>query len=45
MGQPELKPIKDTSLMLVVNTDWLAVFLDSQSSSYFLLDGGRSPMR
>jgi hypothetical protein len=38
MGQPELKPIKDTTLMLAVNTNW-PVFMDTQSGSYFLLNG------
>ncbi|HVP11339.1 MAG TPA: hypothetical protein VMV94_09170 [Phycisphaerae bacterium] len=37
-GPPQFKPIKDTKLMYAVNTNW-PVFLDTETSRYYLLDG------
>lgn len=38
MGQPQFKPVTGTKLMFAVNTNW-AVFMDMNTSLYYLLDG------
>ncbi len=38
MGQPEFKPVENTSLMWAVNTNW-TVLMDTSSTYYYLLVG------
>jgi hypothetical protein len=37
MGEPQLKPVADTSLMFAINTNW-DMFYDAETSRYFLLN-------
>jgi hypothetical protein len=39
LGQPQFRPIKDTTLLFAVNTNWV-VLMDAKTARYYLLDGG-----
>jgi hypothetical protein len=38
LGQPQFKPVQDTSLMWAVNTNWV-VLMDTKTSQYYMMVG------